>query len=239
MIKCIIIDDEPLARELMQAYISKVPFLELKASCGSAFEAVPLIQAGQADLLFLDINMPDVNGIQFLKTLRNGPAVIFTTAYDQYAVEGYTLDVVDFLLKPISFERFLKAANKAHEYITLRQGTSKATEAPAETESNKDYLFVKDGYRIVKININDLFYIEGYKDYIKIHTSAERPVLTLLSLKDILTKLPQGTFVRVHRSYIVCLDKITSVERNRILIKGKEIPIGEHFRDEFLKVLET
>lgn len=238
MIRCIVIDDEPLALELMKDYIDKVPFLQTVGAYTSAFDAVGQIQKGEVDLLLLDINMPDINGIQFLKSLREGPAVIFTTAYDQYAVEGYALDVVDFLLKPISFDRFLKAVNKANEYITLRQG-KKSADPPMEAENNKDYLFVKDGYRIVKINVDEIHFIEGFKDYIKIHTNADRPVLTLLSLKDIIAKLPQGAFVRIHRSYIVCLKKITSIERNRVLVKGQELPIGEHFRDEFFKFLEN
>ncbi|MEO6884252.1 MAG: LytTR family DNA-binding domain-containing protein [Bacteroidia bacterium] len=234
---CIAIDDEPLALDLMEEYIKKIPFLNLVAKCSNAFEAIPILQKEKIDVLFLDIQMPDINGIQFLKTLKNQPIIIFTTAYDKYAVEGYNLDVLDYLVKPIPFERFVKAVNKAQEYYNQKNNFS----LHLNTLENKEkiehpFLFVKADYEMVKINFKDILYIEGLKDYIKIY-AGDKPILTLQSLKFMEEKLPKKKFFRVHRSYIISLDKINSVQKRNIKIGEKEIPIGDLYKEDFFNML--
>ncbi len=240
MINCIAIDDEPLALDLIESFIKKVPFLNLLKKCRSAFEAIDLIQKNEVHLLFLDIQMPDITGIQFMKTLKNKPMVIFTTAYEQYALEGYELDVIDYLLKPIPFERFLKAANKAYEYHLLR---SKPAEQPKtvthQQDNSNDYLFVRADYQTIKINFADIRFIEGLKDYIKIFlTTRDKPILTLLSLKAIEEKLPSNEFMRVHRSFIVAINRINSIRKNKIFINDKEIPIGDLYQENINKIIK-
>lgn len=234
--RCIVVDDEPLALELMRNYISKVPFLELIATCGSAAEALVALKNNKTDLLFLDIQMPDITGVQLLKSLKEKPIVIFTTAYEEYALEGFNLDAIDYLLKPIPFDRFLKAVNKAQEYHSIRQNNSIP---PTFPEINEGFLFVKADYKIVKISIADIQFVEGLKDYIKIFTSAsQKPILTLLSLKSIEEKLPARDFVRVHRSFIVSIPRINSIQRNRIFIGEKEIPVGEQYKEAFFSKIK-
>lgn len=234
MIRCLIIDDEFLALDLLEDNIRKVPFLELAGRCKNASEAIGYLQRENIDLLFLDIQMPDISGIQFLKSLPVRPLVIFTTAFEMYAMEGFELDVVDYLLKPFSFERFLKAAHKAHEQLVLQ----KKTVAPVQDtqKKNPEYLFVKADYKLVKIEIGEIQYIEGLKDYIKIYTG-ETPVVTLLSMKVIEEKLPSSDFFRIHRSFIVNLKKIKFVQKSFVTIGNKAIPIGDNYREEFLKVI--
>ncbi len=235
--RCIIIDDEPLALDLLEDDINKIPFLTLLQKFQSPFEALEILKSGEVDLLFLDIQMPDITGLEFLKSMEKKPLVIFTTAYDQYALEGYNLDVIDYLLKPIPFERLLKAANKAQDihkaqslnYTSVEEGNSKANSFP-------NYIFVKSGYDIIKVNISDIQFIEGLKDYVKIYLPSQ-PLLTLLNLKTIVEKLPPKEFVRVHRSYIVALDKISAIRKNKIIIGNKEIPIGEHYKDDFFEMI--
>ena len=236
MIRCLIIDDESLALDLLEDNIRKVAFLELVGRCKNASEAIEYLQNEQIDLLFLDIQMPDISGIQFLKSLPVRPLVIFTTAFEKYAMEGFELDIVDYLLKPFSFERFLKAANKAHEQLAIQ----KKSGIPAQDSQRKtqEYLYVKADYKLVKIEIQEIQYIEGLKDYIKIYTG-ETPVVTLLSMKTIEEKLPSADFFRIHRSYIVNLKKIKFVQRNFVTIGNKAIPIGDNYRDEFLKVINN
>lgn len=233
-LRCIIIDDEPLALDLLEDDISKIPFLKLTHKFQSPFEALPLLKTGQVDLIFLDIQMPDITGLEFLKSLETKPLVIFTTAYDQYALDGYELDVIDYLLKPIPFDRLLKAAGKAQDFFVARnsiQGASRNIDVPYP-----DYIFVKSGYDILKININDILFIEGLKDYVKIFVPPH-PILTLMNLKSIVDKLPPNKFVRVHRSYIVALEKIKAIRKNKIIIDDKEIPIGEHYKDDFYQII--
>jgi two-component system, LytTR family, response regulator len=245
MIKCIIIDDEPLALDLLEDFIKKVPFLNLIKKFRSAFDAIDLIQKNEVDLMFLDIQMPDITGIQFMKSIKNKPMVIFTTAYEKYALEGYDLDVVDYLLKPIPFDRFLKAVNKAYEYFNLRkvqEQTPNTETLPSQNEkagSTPDFIFVRADYQTVKISFNDIKYIEGLKDYIKIYLfSKDKPILTLLSLKAIEEKLPSSEFIRVHRSYIVAVNKIDSIRKNRLWISNKEIPIGDIYQDNLDKFVK-
>src|SRR5690606_35381937 len=223
-LRCIIIDDEPLALDLLEDDISKIPFLTLTHKFQSPFDAMPLLKSGQVDLIFLDIQMPDITGLEFLKSLETKPLVIFTTAYDQYALDGYELDVIDYLLKPIPFDRLLKAAGKAQDFFVARNSIQSASRN--SEMSYPDYIFVKSGYDILKININDILFIEGLKDYVKIFVPPH-PILTLMNLKAIVEKLPPNKFVRVHRSYIVALEKIKAIRKNKIIIDDKEIPIGE------------
>ncbi len=234
MIRCLIIDDEALALDLLEDNIRKVSFLELVGKCKSGFEALELLQKEKIDLIFLDIQMPDISGIQFLKSLSIKPLVIFTTAFEKYALAGFELDVVDYLLKPFSFERFLKSVNKAEEYMGLRKKAfTSENEMPSKAP---EYLFVKSEYKLIKIDIKDILYIEGLKDYIKIYVGG-KPVITLLGMNAMEEKLPSVDFHRIHRSYIVNLHKIRFVQRSTVTIGDKAIPIGENYRESFLKII--
>ena len=232
-LRCIAVDDEPLALELLEDNIRQVPFLELVASCQNAFEAMDILHEQNADLLFLDIQMPGITGVQFLKSLQgqsSSPMVVFITAYEQYALEGFDLDVVDYLLKPVAFERFLKSANKAYELFKLRQ------HSPQELTST--HFFVNANYALVKIRYDEIMYIEGLKDYVKIYVnSARHPVITRMTLKGIEQKLPSQAFMRIHKSYIVSLDKIQSVRNLKIHIGEAIIPVGEQYVEEFMKAI--
>ncbi|RPD40927.1 LytR/AlgR family response regulator transcription factor [Chitinophaga barathri] len=226
MMKCLALDDEPLALEIIADFAAKAPVpMQLKTFENAAL-ALKYLQEEPVDLIFLDIKMPDITGIQFLKSLKHPPMVIFTTAYEEYALDGFELDVVDYLLKPIPFERFMKAVTRAQEYFSVLQ--------PRPTET--DYIFVKTEYKIIKINLEDILYIEALKDYIKIYT-AHQPVLTLKSLKSFESRLPKDKFMRVHRSYLVAMNKINSVERNTVMIANQSIPISEGYRDRFYDVI--
>ncbi len=231
-LRCLAIDDEPLALELLEDNIRQIPFLELIGSCRNAFEATKILHGQVIDLIFLDIQMPGITGVQFLKSLQSAPPlVIFVTAYEQYAITGFELDVVDYLLKPVAFERFLKAANKAFDVYKLRQ-------ASVQPELAAAHFFVNANYSLVKVKFDEITYIEGLKDYVKIYvSSADRPVITRMTLKGIELKLPTGDFMRVHKSYIVSLDKIQAVRNLRITIGEMAIPIGEQYVDEFLKTI--
>ena len=236
MIRCIIIDDEPLAVELLEDFVSKVSFLSLVKSCSSAFEAISVIQEGTIDLIFSDIEMPDFTGIEFIKSIKNKPLFIFTTAYSHYAVEGFNLNAVDYLVKPIPFHRFLTAVNRAQELFELK--TEAETVVQPLSMHSSDFIFVKSDYENLKVNLNTIRYIEGLKDYIKIYTNDPKPILTLNSLKAFEEKLP-ANFIRVHRSFIVSLNHINSVQRNRIIIDKVYIPIGKNYKDEFIKRIEN
>jgi len=229
MITCVIIDDEPLAVELLQSYVDREPQLKLLSTFNDAENAADFIRANKVDLIFLDIQMPHVNGIQLLKSLENPPMVIFTTAYSEYAAEGFELDAIDYLLKPFDMKRFQRAVAKACEY---RKSLSKTG-----ADSNP-FIFIKSEYQVIKINYDDIRYIEALDDYIKIYTSNARPILTLMTLKTIMEKLPAERFTRVHRSYIISLAKIESVRNKRIKIGEIEIPIGSSYSENITKVLE-
>ncbi|AMM52351.1 chemotaxis protein CheY [Rufibacter sp. DG15C] len=238
---CLAVDDEPLALDLMRSYISKVPYLRLLQTCSSALEAMSVLRNQQVDVLFLDIEMPDLTGIQLLQAMGpQKPAVIFTTAYPQYALDGFTLDAVDYLLKPIPFERFLKAVNKVHDWAQLLapQVTLQPGQHGANGKESEDFIFVKADYKTLRINFKDILLIEGLKDYVIIHTPAKK-IITLLSMGKIMEKLPEHTFARVHRSYIVSLPHIESIEKSRIKIKDQEIPIGDSYREEFMRWVES
>lgn len=222
-LRCLAVDDEPFALKLMEEEIRKVPFLKFVAACSSADQAIPFLQTG-IDLLFLDIQMPNMTGIQFLRTLENPPMVIFTTAYEQFALEGFELSVVDYLLKPIAFDRFIKAVNKARELYQLR--LSKPLEDP--------FFFVRANYKEVKIFSSDVLYIEGLKDYVKIFLASQsRAILTRQNLKGMESLLPTGIFFRIHNSFIVNLSKITSFQKAQVFISKTQIPIGEKFASKF------
>jgi DNA-binding LytR/AlgR family response regulator len=228
---CMAIDDEPLSLELVEDNIRKISFLTLVKKCSTALEANEFLLHQSVDLLFLDIQMPGLSGIQLLQGLsKSPPLVIFVTAYDQYALDGYSLDVVDYLLKPVSFERFLKAVNKAHDkFKTLLSPTT----------PRPDYLFVNSEYNLVRIDFSDIAYIEGLRDYVKIYLiSATRAVITRLSMKSLEEKLPPNMFVRVHKSFIVSLSKITSIRKGRISILKVQIPISEHFKENIYKLVD-
>ena len=233
-IKCIAIDDEPLALSKMSNYISKTPFLELAGAYRSGFDAMELISNQKVDLLFIDINMPDINGLDFVKSLHNKPQVIFTTAFSEYAIEGFKLDALDYLLKPIGYNDFLKAANKARSYFESTVPDSKK-EQPVD-----EYLFIKSDYKIVRVNLNDIIYIEGMREYVRIHQTNGKSLMPLISLRILEEQLPSDKFMRVHRSYIVNLEKITTVEHSRIIFDGKVyIPVSEHYKEFFQKYLSS
>ncbi len=235
MIRCIAVDDEMLALDLIEDNIKKVPFLDLVQTCRSAMEAMEVMRNQPVDLLFLDIRMPDISGIQMLRSLHHKPLVIFTTAYSTYAKEGFDLDVIDYLLKPYSFERFLKAVNKVHEYIDLRD---RAVSQPVAQEiaASPNYLFVKADYKLYKINLCDILYIEGLKDYVKIYVT-EKPIITQMSMKTLEEKLPSHDFIRVHRSFIVAFNKIDFIQKHMLTIGKKEIPISDHYRDQLFSFI--
>jgi two-component system LytT family response regulator len=243
ILKCIAVDDEPLALDIIEDYISKVPFLELVKRTENAIEALQLVQAGGIDLVFLDIQMPDLTGIQFLKIASGKANYILTTAYSQYALESYDLNVSDYLLKPIAFDRFYKAVEKVRnqmqkeEVVVPIPEPQIAQKASAPVTHAQDFIFVKTEHKIQKIQLDDILYIEGLKDYISIFTKTER-VITLQNMKKMEETLPKGEFIRVHKSYIISLDKVESIERSRISITGKIIPIGDTYRDEFFKLID-
>ncbi len=228
----ILVDDEPLAQEVVETHISKFPSLHLVAKCSNAVEALHALQQNDIDLMFLDIQMPQISGIDFLKTLPNPPKVILTTAFSEYAMDGYDLNVVDYLLKPISFDRFAKAVNKA-----ISQESKASDQEPVgSSKDSADYIFVKADKKLIKIHFNDIFYIEGLKDYVILHTPTGR-VVTLQTMKSLETKLPQDLFMRIHRSYIVNLGNITIIEGNTIQIGKKIIPIGKNYKDTLLEMV--
>ncbi len=231
-INCLIVDDEPLALDLLEKYVRKTPFLQLTGRCNNAFQAMEVMAQEKVDLLFLDIQMPDLSGIAFSRTLQKNLRVIFTTAFEQYALEGFKVDALDYLLKPFNYEEFLKAAHKAKTWFELTLPTDKK---PVEEES----VFVKSEYKLVKIAFQDILYIEGLKDYVKIYLeNNSKPVMSLLSLKAMEEKLPADRFMRVHRSFIVHLDKIQSVDRSRIVFGKVYIPVSDTYKDAFQQYLE-
>jgi DNA-binding LytR/AlgR family response regulator len=241
MIRCLVVDDEPLALHILEDYISKMPFLQLVKATTNPIEALTMVQAAEADLVFLDVQMPELTGIQFLKIANGKAKVILTTAYPQYALEGYELDVVDYLLKPIAFDRFFKSVQKAQSIIqpvAAKPQVVMQAEPVQQDDFSTDFIFVKTEHKIQKVYLHDILFIEGLKDYISIFTSAER-IITLQGMKKMEDALPEKHFVRVHKSYIVALNKIDSIERSRIQIGDKIIPVGDTYRDEFFRMIEN
>jgi len=227
-IKCVITDDEPFARKGLQGYFSQIDFLELTAVCESAVELNTLLRKEQVDLLFLDIEMPYLTGIDLLKTLANPPKVIFTTAYEKYAVQGYELEVLDYLLKPISFDRFLRAANKAFDYFSLQE----------QVKPQQDYFFVKVDSKLEKIIVADILFVESMENYIIIQTR-ERRLTTHLTLKMLQDRLPADKFVQPHKSWLAAIDKIDAIEGNMLILSGYQVPVSRYQKEEIMqKILQ-
>ncbi|MDB5197922.1 MAG: chemotaxis protein CheY [Flaviaesturariibacter sp.] len=233
---CYIIDDEPLAQEILEAYIAKVSFLELKGIFSSPLEAIGPLKDEEPDLLYLDINMPDLDGLSFIPMLKTKPAIILTTAYDQYALKAFELEVKDYLLKPFSFERFYKTALRLFEEQPSKQQTV-IKEPNRERKGESEYLFLKVGHRIQKVATSDILFVEGMKDYLRIHTAAEK-IMTLLSFAKLEELLPAPRFARVHRSFLVAINKIDHIEKNRIWIADQIITISDTYADAFYKLLK-
>jgi DNA-binding LytR/AlgR family response regulator len=233
MIRTIAIDDEPLALKLISGYIAKTPFLELVSSFDNPLSVLEFLEHESVDLIFADIQMPDLSGTDFVRLMNKGPKVVFTTAFERYAIEGFKLNVVDYLLKPFSYDEFLIAVQKVQTLIELEQ------KALPQIEANNEFLFLKSEYKIRRINFNDILYIEGLKDYIKVFIkNEEKPILSISTLKMVESKLPAQHFMRVHRSFIVNLDKIDTIERSRIVFGKVYIPISEQYKDSFQEFLD-
>jgi len=233
MMKCIAIDDEPLALTLLEDNISKVPYLELVASCRNVFDAMKVLEQNKIDLIFIDIQMPGLTGLQFIGSLEKKPLVIFITAYKQYALDSYDLAVVDYLVKPVSLERFIKACNRAKELHVLKTNKNQTN-----TVQQADYFFLNADYSQVKIMIDDIIWVEGVRDYVKIHLkSSNKPLMFRTSLKAIEPELPSLKFIRIHKSYIVAIESITAIRKTSVFIKDMELPIGETFRDAVEKLV--
>jgi two-component system LytT family response regulator len=223
--KCIAIDDEPLALRQISGYIQKTPFLELVKACPDATEALAILSEVTIDIMFVDINMPGLNGLDFVRSLAKRPLVIFTTAYSEYAIEGYKVDAQDYLLKPFGYNEFLTSAQKAHQRFEERTSLEKLT-------PQDDSIWVRSEYRTVRIPLQDVLYIEGMKDYVRIHLSDAKPIMTLTSLKALEELLPSNRFMRIHRSWIVATQKITLIEKGAVVIAGKHtIPLGDQYKD--------
>lgn len=234
IIKCAIVDDEPLAVELLASYVKKIPFLELCGKYSNATDALHGLGEQPVDLLFLDIQMPELNGLELSKMIPENTRIVFTTAFDQYAVDGFRANALDYLLKPISYADFMEACNKALQWFQLvQQQEEPAAAAAAEKEEIKS-IFVKSEYKLLQINLDDIRYIEGLKDYVKIYTEqSPHPILSLMNMKAIEQMLPASRFIRVHRSFIVQKSKIREIERNRIVFGNVYIPIGDSYKQAF------
>jgi DNA-binding LytR/AlgR family response regulator len=227
-IRCLLVDDEPLALDLLEGYVAKTPSLELAGRCSSAFQAMEMLDKTKVDLIFLDIQMPGLSGLDFSRSLKDGPKVIFTTAFEQYALEGFKVDALDYLLKPISYPEFLNTINKAKRWFEHFE--------KASIPETRTSVFVKADYKLVQIDFNNILYIEGLKDYVKFCLEDnEKPVLSLMSMKSLEENLPDSKFMRVHRSFIVNLDKIKTIERNRIVFGKEYIPISDNYKEKFQK----
>ena len=227
MLKCCILDDEPLAIKLLSGYVAKTPLLELTLATTDPFKALATVQSGEVDLILLDIQMPELTGIQFMKIIENKCGVIITTAYKDYALQGFEFDVIDYLLKPISFEKFHAAIQKATQRLN--------TQLPPKDYNH--YLFVKSEHRLIKVNFDEIFYFESFRDYITIHTTSDK-IMTLQSLRSFEETLPSDKFLRIHKSHLIAIDKISAIENNRILINNTFLPIGEVYRDQVFTKLQ-
>ncbi|MBK9320416.1 MAG: response regulator transcription factor [Bacteroidetes bacterium] len=228
--KCIIVDDEPLAQEVLERYLENIRELELVTKCNNALEAFEVLNHENIDLMFLDISMPVISGIDFLRSLRKSPAVIITTAHPDFALQGYELDVVDYLVKPVSLERFMKAVNKALDRVKQH--------APSEISNKADFMFVKSDQKLIRINFSDISYIEGMKDYVKIFTK-EKMIVTLHTMRFFESSLPSDSFIRVHKSYIVNASAIKSIAGNELELQLARIPIGSSYKDQLMRSIQT
>jgi DNA-binding LytR/AlgR family response regulator len=237
-IRCLIIDDEPPAREIIRRYVQEIPSLQLMGECANAIQALTVLQQQSIDLLFLDIRLPQLNGTDFIKTLKNPPKVIFTTAFAEYALEGYELDVVDFLMKPIRFDRFLKAVNKAYPVNGSATALKPVAAPVVEEKKNDSFVYFRADRKMVKVMLDDILYIESMKDYIKVHTM-QNVIITKQSISSVEAMLPDKLFVRTHRSFIVSINKIRSFTNELVEIGKTDIPIGKLFRNGVMKVFSS
>jgi len=232
MLRCIAVDDEPLALELLEDNISRVPFLQLVAKCNNAMEVIKVLQHQTTDLIFLDIQMPGLTGLQFIQSLSNRPMIILITAYEKYALEGFNLDVVDYLVKPVSFDRFVKGCNKAWELHLLKTNSKETT-----TDKTPEYIFVNSDYSLLKVMVDEIMWIEGLKDYIKILLkSSSKPVITRMTLKAMEELLPANKFIRIHKSYIVGINFITSLRKSSVIIGTEELPVSDTYQEALMKL---
>lgn len=236
--KCIIVDDEALARQVVRTYLEDLPEYEIIAECKNAIEAMNILSSESIDLMFLDINMPKLSGLSFLKTLNNPPLVIITTAYKEYALEGYELDVVDYLNKPFSFERFLKALSKVKDRLSTHENTIEKEEKIHKSHTNVDFVFIKADKKTYKLSFDEILYIEALGDYVKIYTTNEI-IVSYLTLKKLEQILPYELFPRVHKSYIISLSKIKSIEGNMVNIENEKITVGASYRKNFFKLIQS
>ncbi|WP_347838080.1 response regulator transcription factor [uncultured Draconibacterium sp.] len=234
--KCLIIDDEPLARDLMRSHIEKLDNFEICAECGDAMKALQELHNHKIDLMFMDIQMPQITGIEFLRTLKNPPKVIITTAYREYALEGFELDVVDFLLKPITFERFLKSVNKYYQSIQDDVPPDQPTPV-AHGNTEEAFIYVKENKKVLKVQLNEILYVEGLSEYVQIYTT-DKKIITKNSMTNMAEKLPENSFMRIHKSFIVSLSKIEAFTSSSIEVPGKELPIGRSYKNAVLEVLQ-
>jgi two-component system, LytTR family, response regulator len=231
-IDCIIVDDEPLSLDLIEGYVEKTPFLNLVGRCASAIEAIGVMNNKKVDLVFLDIHMPDLNGLEFSRTVKDETRIVFITAYEKYALNGYKVEALDYLIKPVNYEEFLTAANKAKKWFELVSQKSKGPEAEINS------IYIKSEHRIIQVKLADVVYIEGLKDYVKIFLAGQtKPLMSLMSMKSLEEQLPSSDFMRVHRSFIVNLTKIKTIERDRIIFGDVYIPISDKYKDDFQEYL--
>lgn len=234
-LNCVIIEDEPLARNLMVDYVTKVPTLHLIQAFPNPLAAMETLQSASIDILFLDVQMPELTGISLLKILKKRPMVVLTTAYSQYALEGYELDVADYLLKPITFERFLKAVDKITQRLDAQTKTIQPLAEPQHV--SPQFIFVKDGTKLVKVKLDDILYVEGLKDYVTIHTPSQK-IVTLQRMKALEEQLPSARFIRIHNSFIVALDAIEVIQKNEVQIGSATLPIGDTYRKSFKEFID-
>lgn len=233
-LNCVIIEDEPLARNLMTEYVRKVPSLNLLNAFSNPLEALEALRTLSVDVLFLDVQMPEITGISLLKVLKKRPLVVLTTAYSEYALEGYELDVADYLLKPITFERFLKSVDKIMQRL---EADPKPVITASETGASPTFVFVKDGTKLVKVRLDEILYVEGLKDYVTIHTKSQK-ITTLQRMKALEEQLPTDKFIRIHNSYIVALDAIDVIQKNEVSIGSVSLPIGDTYRKSFKEFID-
>jgi two-component system, LytTR family, response regulator len=236
-LNCVIVEDEPLARNLLTEYVRKVPSLNLIEACSSPIMALDVLRNNAIDVLFLDVQMPELTGISLLKVLQKRPLVILTTAYSEYALQGYELDVVDYLLKPITFERFLRAVDKVNLRLGSKKPTPPAVVEKSSAAAEQPFVFIKDGTKLVKVVFDDILYVEGLKDYVTIHLSNQK-IVSLQRLKTLEEQLPSDKFIRIHNSFIVALRSIDVVHKNHVQIRNAQIPIGETYKKSFREFIE-
>ncbi|MCG6188066.1 LytR/AlgR family response regulator transcription factor [Maribellus maritimus] len=234
--KCLVIDDEPLARDLMRSHIEKLENFEIVEECSDAMKALNALQKYSVDLMFMDIQMPQITGIEFLKTLKHPPKVIITTAYREYALDGFELDVVDYLLKPITFERFLKSVNKY--YQVSQEDLIAEQPVNANVQNEEAFIYVKENKKVIKIHLNEIMYVEGLSEYVQIYTDSKK-IITKTSMTNMEEKLPDSGFIRIHKSYIVSVQKIEAFTSSSIELPGKELPIGRSYKNSVLEVLHS